>query len=85
MRITRTQSRALYLTPQNFIRRIGVNAGCLKAGVPKQPLNDVHRNAGQRQIAAAGVSNPMNGGTFKCFRLDVPAALFKRSRDVAKK
>jgi len=41
-----SKSRALYLAPQIFIRRIGINAGCLKAGVPKQSLNDIHRNAG---------------------------------------
>ena len=77
MRITRQQSRVLYLAPQIFIRRIGVNARCLKAGVPKQSLNDIHRNAGQRQMAAASVSQPMNGSAFKCFRLNVPTALFK--------
>ena len=85
MRITHTQSRALYLAPQILIRRIGVNACCLKAGVPKQSLNDIHRNAGQRQIAAAGVANPMNRGTFKCFRVNVLAALFKRLCDVVEK
>jgi hypothetical protein len=86
MRITHPQSCVFYLAPQIFIRRICVNACCLQAGVPKQSLNDIHRNAGQRQMAAASVvPQPMNGSAFKRFSFNAPIVIFKRLREVAKK
>jgi hypothetical protein len=57
----------------------------LKAGVPKQSLNNIHRIAGQHQIAAASVPQPMNGSAFKRFGFNTPIVIFKRLRDVAKK